>query len=88
MKLTAPKPITFWVAVVIAVLGVIAKLVTIPVLSGYPGWLLLIAFVILALGVLIEGLERNSRGCKPVAVGRLRSSAGLQPSGEHDRGAS
>ncbi len=56
MKLTAPKPITFWVAVVIAVLGVIAKLVTIPVLSGYPGWLLLIAFVILALGVLIEGL--------------------------------
>ncbi len=56
MKLTAPKPITFWVAVVIAVLGVIAKLVTLPVLSGYSGWLLLIAFVVLALGVLIESL--------------------------------
>ncbi len=56
MKLSAPKPITFWIAVVIAVLGVIAKLVTIPVLSGFPGWLLVIAFVVLALGNLIESL--------------------------------
>ena len=56
MKLSAPKQITFWVAVVIAVLGAIAKLVAIPVLSGFPGWLLLIAFVVLALGNLIEGL--------------------------------
>ncbi len=56
MKLSAPKQITFWIAVVIAVLGVIAKLVAIPMLSAYPGWLLLIAFVVLAAGNLIEGL--------------------------------
>jgi len=56
MKLSPPKQITFWIAVAIAALGVIAKLVTIPVLSGFPGWLLLIAFVVLALGNLIEGL--------------------------------
>ncbi len=56
MKLKAPKQVTFWVAVVIAVLGVIARLVTIPLLTGYSGWLLLIAFIILALGNLIEGL--------------------------------
>lgn len=34
MKLSAPKQITFWIAVVLAVLGVLASLVTIPVLSG------------------------------------------------------
>ena len=56
MKLSAPKQITFWVAVVIAVLGVIAKVVAIPVLAAFPGWLMLVAFVVLALGVLIEGL--------------------------------
>ena len=56
MKLTAPKQITFWVAVVVAVVGVIADLVTIPVLSGIALWLVVIAFVILAAGVLIEGL--------------------------------
>jgi hypothetical protein len=56
MKLSAPKQITFWIAVVIAVLGVISKLVVIPVLSGFAGWLLLLAFVVLALGNLIESL--------------------------------
>jgi hypothetical protein len=56
MRLSPPKQITFWIAVVIAALGVIAKLVAIPVLSQQPGWLLLIAFVVLALGNLIEGL--------------------------------
>jgi len=56
MKLSAPKQITFWIAVVIAVVGVIAKLVSIPVLSRGPGWLLLIAFIVLAAGNLVEGL--------------------------------
>jgi len=56
MKLSAPKQITFWIAVVIAAVGVIAKLVAIPVLAAFPGWLILIAFVVLALGVMIEGL--------------------------------
>ena len=56
MKLQAPKEITFWVAVAIAAVGVISKLVTIPMLSGFSGWLLLIAFVVLAAGNLIKGL--------------------------------
>ena len=56
MKLSAPKQITFWIAVVIAVVGVIAKLVSIPMLSREPGWLVVIAFVVLAAGNLIEGL--------------------------------
>ena len=56
MKLSAPKQITFWIAVAIAVLGVIAKLVSIPLLSREPGWLVVIAFIVLALGNLIDGL--------------------------------
>ncbi len=56
MNLSAPKQITFWIAVVVAVVGVIASLVTIPVLSGFAFWLVVIAFLILAAGNLIEGM--------------------------------
>ena len=56
MTLKAPKQITFWIAVAIAVVGVVLRLVNIPSLSGHPGWVELIAFVVLALGNLIKGL--------------------------------
>ncbi|MGD0575190.1 MAG: hypothetical protein ABSB61_07465 [Anaerolineales bacterium] len=56
MKLSAPKQITFWIAVVVAVIGILASLVTIPVLSGFAFWLVVIAFVILLLGNVIDGL--------------------------------
>ena len=39
MQLSAPKQITFWIAVVIAVLGLLASLVSIPGLSGFAFWL-------------------------------------------------
>jgi Co/Zn/Cd efflux system component len=55
MKLSAPKQITFWVAVVVAVIGLIASFVAIPVLSGYAFWIVVLGFVILALGNLLEG---------------------------------
>jgi hypothetical protein len=56
MKLSAPKQITFLIAVVIAVLGILASLVTIPVLSGFALWLVVIAFVLLAAANMLEGL--------------------------------
>ena len=56
MKLSAPKQVTFWIAVVIAVVGLIAGLVTIPVLSGFAFWLVVIAFVILALANVLGGM--------------------------------
>jgi membrane protein YdbS with pleckstrin-like domain len=56
MKLKAPKQITFWIAVAIAVVGIIAKIVIIPVLTEYAGWLVLLALVVLAAGDLIKGL--------------------------------
>lgn len=56
MKLSPPKQITFWIAVVLAVLGVIANLITIPVVSGFAFWLVVIGFVVLAAGNLIDGV--------------------------------
>jgi hypothetical protein len=56
MKLSAPKVITWWVALVLAVLGLLASLVTIPVLSGFAFWLVLIAAALLLLATAIEGL--------------------------------
>jgi hypothetical protein len=55
MRLSAPKQITFWIAVILAVLGLLSSVVAIPVLSGMAFWLVVIGFIILALGNLIEG---------------------------------
>jgi len=55
MKLSAPKQLTFWIAVVLAVVGLIAGLVTIPVLSGLAIWLVVLGFIVLAVGNLVEG---------------------------------
>jgi len=54
MKLNEPKVITFLIAVVLAVLAIIFMFV--PAVAAYAFWLLLVAFVVLALGNLVKGL--------------------------------
>lgn len=56
MKLSPPKHTTFWISVIVAVLGVIASFVSIPILYGLSFWLVVIAFVILAAANMVEGL--------------------------------
>ena len=56
MKLSAPKKTTWWVAVVVGVVGFVANFVTIPVLSGLAFWLVVFAFVVLALATYLKGL--------------------------------
>lgn len=56
MKLNEPKVVTFWLAVILGVLGIIANLVTIPVLSGIAFWLVVAGLVVLVLGNLLKGL--------------------------------
>lgn len=56
MKLSAPKQITLWIAIVLAALGVLASLVNIPVPSGFALWLVVIGFIVLAAGNLVEGM--------------------------------
>jgi hypothetical protein len=56
MKLSAPKQVTWWVALVVGVVGILANLVTIPVLSGFAFWLVVVAFVLLILATFLQGL--------------------------------
>jgi len=56
MKLNPPKTITFWISIVLAVLGLIGALVTIPFLSAFAFWFLFVGFVLLVLGLLVKGL--------------------------------
>jgi hypothetical protein len=56
MKLNAPKQITWIVAVVLAVIGLIGHLVTIPVLTPLAFWLVFVAAVLLLLATYLTGL--------------------------------
>ena len=56
MSLSAPKQITWWIALIVGVVGIVAQLVTIPVLSGLAFWLVVVAFVLLVLATLLKGL--------------------------------
>ena len=54
MKLNAPRVITFIIALVLAVAGLVFYFVS--SLKGYALWPELVGFVVLALGNLIKGL--------------------------------
>ena len=56
MKLSAPKQITWIVALVLAIVGIIAQLVTIPVLSGLAFWIVVVAVILLLVATYIDGL--------------------------------
>jgi hypothetical protein len=56
MNLTAPKNVTFLIAIVLAVLGLLAALVPLGALSGMAIWILLLGFIVLAASVLLPGL--------------------------------
>jgi hypothetical protein len=56
MKLTPPKMITFWIAIVLALLGLLSQIGILAVIPIAGFWLLFIGFVLLVLGLLIKGL--------------------------------
>lgn len=56
MKLSAPKNVTFWIAVVLVILGLLASLGVLSGLSSYAFWLVVIGFVVLALGNLMKDM--------------------------------
>ena len=56
MNTNAPKSITWWIAVIIGVLGIVGRFVALPVLTAYSWWLVFIGFVVLALATAIKGL--------------------------------
>jgi uncharacterized membrane protein YdbT with pleckstrin-like domain len=56
LRLSSPKVVTFVIAVLLALIGVIAELAPIASLAGYALWFVVAGFVLLALGNLLEGL--------------------------------
>lgn len=56
LKLSEPKVITFWIAVILAALGVLASEGIIAGLASYAFWLVVAGFVLLALGNLVKDL--------------------------------
>ncbi len=56
MKLSAPKQITWWIALIIACVSVLARFVAIPVLSAHCLLIMGIAFALLWLATFVKGL--------------------------------
>ena len=55
MQLSKPKNVTFIIALVLFVLGLLGQFSVLAFLTPYAIWLLIAAFVVLALGNLLEG---------------------------------
>jgi hypothetical protein len=56
LRLSAPKVVTFWIAVVIVVLGILVEQGVIGGLPIAPFWVVVIGFVLLALANLLRDL--------------------------------
>ncbi len=56
MKLNAPKKVTWYIALVLGVLGLLGKLVTIPVVSSVAFWLVLVGLVLLLAATALKNL--------------------------------
>jgi len=55
MKLSAPKQEVWIIAVILGILGIIGKFITIPFLTVYAFWFVVVGFVLLALGAFLKG---------------------------------
>jgi hypothetical protein len=55
MRLTPPTKNVFWISVAVAVIGLIASFGVVAFLTPFAFWLVLIAYVLLALGVALKG---------------------------------
>lgn len=56
LKLSPPKVVTFWIAVALAVVGLLAFQGMLTGLAAYAFWLVAVGFVLLALGNLVKSL--------------------------------
>ncbi|HLA07900.1 MAG TPA: hypothetical protein VJ022_10680 [Anaerolineales bacterium] len=56
MKLTPPKEITFWIAVVLGLLGLLSFMGVFTALPIEAFWLAFLGFALLVFGLLVKGL--------------------------------
>ncbi len=55
MRLSPPKQIVFWISLILAALGVLATIINIPFLSGIAVWIVVVGYILLALGNTLTG---------------------------------
>ncbi len=56
MRLNAPRQVTWIIALILGILGLIGAVVTIPVLTDLAFWLVLVGLALMLLATLLEGL--------------------------------
>jgi hypothetical protein len=56
MRLNAPRVITWWIALIIGVVGVLGALVTIPVVSDYAVWVVTLGLALLLVATATKSL--------------------------------
>lgn len=56
MKLSAPKQVTWIIAVVLGVLGLLGNFAALPLVGGSGFWLVFLGFALLAIATLVDGL--------------------------------
>lgn len=56
MRLSAPKQITWIIAVILGVLGLLGNFTTLPVIGGSSFWLVFLGFALLAVATFVDGL--------------------------------
>ena len=56
MRLSAPTKPVWLIAIILGVLGILGQFVDVAVITPYSFWLVAIAFVLLALANLLDGL--------------------------------
>lgn len=56
MKLTPPKTVTFWISLILGVLGILGTLTNISFVTPNAFWFLAVGFILLVLSVLVKGL--------------------------------
>ncbi len=54
--MNAPKKLTFLIALVLGVLGVVGSFISIPIVSGIAFWLLAAGWLLMILGCFLKGL--------------------------------
>jgi hypothetical protein len=56
MELNAPRKITWWIALILGVLGLIGWAVPLGIISTLAFWLVLVGWLLLLLGAALKGL--------------------------------
>lgn len=56
MNLSAPKMVTWAIALILGLIGLVAALVPIANVSPYAFWIVLVGLVILLIGTAVEGM--------------------------------